>query len=312
LKIFSHNSGHADMRIVIAIGGNALLQRGQPMTIEILKANINNTAKFLSSLAIEHQIIITFGNGPQIGLLSLQALAYSDIPPYPLDVLGAESQGMIGYLLVQSLLNHIPERKCVSLFTQVEVDENDIAFEKPTKFIGPIYTFEEANDLAVKFNWKISKDGNHFRRVIPSPIPKNIIEIETIRQLVTENTIVICAGGGGVPVIKKDFLLGIEAVIDKDFTSALLAEQIEADRLILLTDVSAVMKNWGTPSAEQIRETSVTEIMKYQFPPGSMLPKVTAACQFVEKTKKIAQIGALNEALKVVYEEAGTKIFYKL
>lgn len=298
------------MRIVIGIGGNALLQRGQPLEISAQRANVKKACEALKELTHEHEIIITHGNGPQVGLLALQAAAYKEVTVYPFDVLGAESQGMIGYLLAQELTNQLPNKNIVNVLTQVEVKIDDPAFLNPTKFVGPVYTEEQAQTLISERNWQFGKDGSYFRRVIASPLPQRILEINSIQALLNKDTIVICVGGGGIPVVRdlKGPYQGVEAVIDKDFATALLAEQLKADRLILLTDVEQVMNNWGTDDSSAIHDIKVTDLEKISFPSGSMGPKVKAACQFVHNTHHLAQIGSLSNANLIIQQLSGTTI----
>ncbi len=297
------------MRIIIGIGGNALLQRGQPPEITTQRLNIKYACESIAELAQDHEIIITHGNGPQVGLLALQAAAYKEVTIYPFDVLGAESQGMIGYLLIQELMNQLPKKKVIALLTQIEVNVDDPAFLQATKFVGPVYTEEQIKILAKERHWQFAQDGQHFRRVVPSPLPQRILEITSIQSLVNLETIVICAGGGGIPVVRNStgHYSGVEAVIDKDFATALLAEQLQADR-ILLTDVANVVKNWGKSTAESIGITHFTNLEKVSFASGSMEPKVKAACQFVRNTKGIAHIGLLSEAQLILQQMAGTTI----
>ena len=300
------------MRIVIALGGNALLRRGEPPTAENLLANIKLAAAEIVKLAPGNQLIITHGNGPQVGLLALQNDAYKDIPPYPLDILGAETQGMIGYLLEQEIANLLPTSRVVTtLLTRVEVDQYDPAFAKPTKPIGPVYSKEEAQRMAKEMQWAIAEDGAGYRRVVASPCPQRILGIEPILWSLEHNAIVIAAGGGGVPVIiakNGHQRSGVEAVIDKDVCSALLAKVIAADCLLIGTDVEAVYHDWGKVNQQPILEISPNELKKTSFPVGSMGPKVEAACQFVEATQKIAVIGALGQLQNMLKGLAGTRI----
>jgi carbamate kinase len=296
--------------IVIALGGNALLKRGEPLEADIQRRNIAIAAKVIAEIAQSNQVVITHGNGPQVGLLALQAEAYSQVNPYPLDVLDAESEGMIGYLLEQQLRNYLPERQIITLLTQIEVDPQDSSFQHPTKFIGPIYSQAEAEKLARERKWAIAPDGNAYRRIVASPEPIRILELETIEFLVKSGAIVICAGGGGIPVIvsPEGEIRGVEAVIDKDKAASLLAEKLEADALLLLTDVDALYSNWGQPNAIAFRNTNPTQLKQYQFASGSMEPKVEAACRFVEKTGKIAGIGRLEDGKLILEQKAGTFI----
>jgi carbamate kinase len=297
-------------RIVAALGGNALLRRGQPLEAEVQRENVARAVRALGKLAADNELVVTHGNGPQIGLLALQAAAYAEVHPYPLDVLGAESEGMIGYLLEQGLRNELPGRAVVTLLTQVVVDAADPAFAHPTKPIGPLYTEEEARQLAIERGWTVGPDGTQFRRVVASPRPQEIVELETIRLLVESDVLVVCAGGGGIPVVRHEngALRGIEAVIDKDLSAALLAEQLGADLLLMLTDVSAVELGWGTASARPLRQASPDDLRAVDFPAGSMRPKVEAACRFVEQSGGEAVIGSLFELDAISNGQAGTRI----
>lgn len=296
-------------RIVVALGGNALLRRGESAEAETQRHNVLEAASALAAAATEHELVITHGNGPQVGLLALEADAYKAVSPYPLDVLGAESQGMIGYLLVQALHNALPDRGVVALLTQVVVDAADPAFAQPTKPIGPVYSAREARELALEHDWSVARDGMYFRRVVPSPEPQEIVELDAIERLVDAGTVVICSGGGGVPVVRSQAgLRGVEAVIDKDLTAALLAQALGAERLILATDVSFVAAGWGTSAAAPIASATPSELRRMQFAPGSMAPKVEAACRFVERTGCSAAIGSLAELGGVIRGTAGTQI----
>jgi carbamate kinase len=298
------------MRVVVALGGNALLRRGEPLEAEVQRRNVAVAADAVASLAADHEVIVTHGNGPQVGLLALQAEALPRVTPYPLDVLGAESEGMIGYLLEQELRNRLPRRQVVTLLTQVEVRADDPAFGRPTKPIGPVYTEAEARRLAEARGWSVAPDGPAWRRVVASPEPRRIIELPAIRLLVEAGAIVVCAGGGGIPVvvIPSGACRGVEAVIDKDRAAALLATGLESDALLLLTDVDAVYHDFGTPRARPVRETTPRELRRLPLDPGSMGPKVEAACRFVEETGGIAGIGRLEEAEAVLAGSAGTTV----
>ncbi len=299
------------MLVVLALGGNALLQRGQPMTEQQQRENVKKAAKALADVAKEHTIVITHGNGPQVGLLALQSAAYTEVEPYPLDALGAQTEGMIGYLIEQELGNLVPyEQHIATILTMIEVDPNDPAFGKPSKPIGPVYTREQADRLAQEKGWAMAPDNDKFRRVVPSPLPKHIFEIDAIRLLVNSGMIVICAGGGGIPTIYRPgrILEGVEAVIDKDRAGALLAQELGADAYLMLTDVKAVYTNWGKPDARAIRRASPEAMEALHFAAGSMGPKVEAACDFVRKTGGMAGIGSLEEALPMLHGTAGTMI----
>jgi len=299
------------MRIVVALGGNALLRRGEPPTAAAQRKNVRIAAKSLAPVAREHQLVITHGNGPQVGLLALRAAAYKGVRSPPLDVLGAQTEGMIGYMIEQELGNQLPvERPFATILTMVEVDPADPAFDKPTKPIGPIYLEEEARALAAEEGWTVAPDGDGWRRVVPSPLPKRVFEIRPVRWLLEHNVIVICSGGGGIPTMydEEGKLHGVEAVIDKDRASALLAEEVEADCLILATDTDAVYLDWGTPEQRPIRAITPEELRQHQFPVGSMGPKVEAACTFVERTGGRAAIGALGEIEEMLNARAGTVV----
>ncbi|MCP5043260.1 MAG: carbamate kinase [bacterium] len=299
------------MRIVVALGGNALLQRGQALSAGNQRRNVKTAAEALAPLAREHDLVITHGNGPQVGLLALQDAAYREDVHYPLDVLGAETEGMIGYLVEQEMSNLLPgAQRFATLLTQTEVDPRDPAFQNPTKPIGPLYDAAEAERIASARGWRVAPDGDAFRRVVPSPRPRRILELGVIELLLENGVIVICAGGGGIPVVCRDDgqLLGVEAVIDKDAASALLARELGAQALLMLTDVEAVYKDWGEPDGAAIRRISTDEIRRYPFAAGSMAPKVEAACEFAERTSGIAGIGRLQDAQAILAGESGTSI----
>ena len=299
------------MRVVVALGGNALLKRGEPMTAEVQRSNVKVAARSLAPVAEKHQLVLSHGNGPQVGLLALQASAYKEVEAYPLDVLGAQTEGMIGYLIEQELGNLLPfEVPFATILTMVEVDPDDPAFEDPTKFVGPVYEEAEAKSLAAEKDWTVKQDGNYWRRVVPSPLPKRIFEIRPIKWLLEKNTVVICAGGGGIPTMYKKgadgVLIGVEAVIDKDRATELLARELEADMYIMATDVDGVYVDWGTPNARKIERAAVEELEAYDFAAGSMGPKVEAACNFARETGKRAAIGSLADIEAIVAGEAGT------
>jgi carbamate kinase len=304
------------VRIVVALGGNALLRRGEPLTAENQRANARAACKALAPVALEHDLVISHGNGPQVGLLALQGSAYTAVDTYPLDVLGAQTEGMIGYVIQQELGNELPfERHLATLLTMIEVDADDPAFASPTKPIGPLYDAGEAARLEAEKGWTFKPDGGGLRRVVPSPRPKRIFEIEAIKSLLDKGCVVICAGGGGIPTVYTDEpapagrrLVGAEAVIDKDLASALLAESLAADLLAIVTDVDAVYADWGTPQQRAIRRTTPAELAASDFAEGSMGPKVRAACQFVERTGKRAVIGSIDDTPALVRGEAGTVV----
>jgi len=297
-------------RLVVALGGNALLRRGEPLAADVQRRHAAQAMAEVAALAALNDVVLTHGNGPQVGLLALQASAYAEVPPYPLDILGAESEGMIGYVLEQELQNRLPGRTAVTVLTQVVVDSADPAFEAPTKPIGPVYTEEQARRVEHELGWTTARDGVHFRRVVASPEPLRIVELSAIRMLVDAGAIVVCTGGGGIPVTMNGAgtLRGVEAVIDKDLAAELLARSLEADFLLMLTDVEAVMRDWGTPDARPIGRTTPAELRALQFANGSMGPKVEAACRFVEATGATAAIGALEDATLIVAGTAGTTV----
>ena len=302
------------MRIVIALGGNALLRRGEEMTAENQRKNIQIAVKSLAPIVKQNEVVISHGNGPQVGLLSLQSAAYKEVEEYPLDILGAQTEGMIGYMIEQELGNLLPiEIPIASILTMVEVDPEDPAFSKPTKPIGPIYTKEEAEELKKDKGWKIKMDGKDWRRVVASPEPHRIFELRPIHWLLEKGTVVICAGGGGIPTIYNKYgkLEGVEVVIDKDRASSLLAFELEADVLIMATDTEGVFQDWGTINEKIISKTTPEEIRRYQFDKGSMGPKVEAACSFVERSGQRAVIGSLKDIKEMVDGTAGTQFTLK-
>jgi carbamate kinase len=300
------------MRIVVALGGNALLRRGEPMTAETQRTNVKRAvAALLPLFEAGHQLVITHGNGPQVGLLSLQAEAGPRDGAYPLDVLDAEGEGMVGYLIEQELGNVLPAGRLVAtLLTQIRVDRRDPAFRRPMKPIGPVYTQAEAQRLAEARGWTVAQDGSGWRRVVASPRPLQVLEARVIELLVSRGVVVICAGGGGIPVIERGdgSLIGVEAVIDKDLASALLARQLGADHLMLLTDVEGVYLDWATPAARLIRHAGAGALDASDFAPGSMGPKVEAAAEFTAETGRPASIGRLEDAALILAGKAGTTI----
>ena len=299
------------MRVVVALGGNALLRRGEPMTAERQRANVRRAAEALAPVARDHELVISHGNGPQVGLLALQAEAGLDAAHFPLDVLGAQTEGMIGYMIEQELGNLLPfEVPFATLLTMVEVDPADPAFAKPDKPIGPVYEEEEARRVAVERGWSVARDGGGWRRVVASPQPKRIFEVRPVRWLLEKGTIVICGGGGGIPTVygEDGKLRGVEAVIDKDRVAALLAQQLEADVFIMATDIPAVVANWGTKDARAVRRASPAALSRFDFAAGSMGPKVEAACDFAERTGRTAAIGALEGIPDILRGEAGTLV----
>lgn len=298
------------MRVLVALGGNALLRRGEPADAANQRRNVGAAVAGLAALAAEHDLIVTHGNGPQVGLLALQSESYADVAPYPLDVLDAESEGMVGHLLELALRNQLPEREIATLLTETVVDLDDPAFAEPTKPIGPVYTAVEASRLRAERGWTMGRDGEAWRRLVPSPEPRAIAELRALRLLVEAGVLAICAGGGGIPVAvgADGQLRGVEGVVDKDLTAALLAHRLEADLLLMLTDVDAVHLGWGTAHDHPLRAADPDELRAIGFAPGSMGPKVEAACRFTEAAGRPAAIGALADAAAIVRGEAGTRI----
>jgi carbamate kinase len=298
------------MLIVAALGGNALLRRHESLDPEVTQRNVKVAANALGEIARDHELVVTHGNGPQIGLLALQSEAFRDVRTYPLDVLGAESEGMIGYLLERELGNVLGAQPVAGLITQTVVDALDPAFRKPSKPIGPVYDEARAKALACDRGWTVAPDGADWRRVVASPTPRSIVELPTIRLLLDHGVVVVCAGGGGIPVVVDSggARHGVEAVVDKDLASALLARQLGADLLLLLTDVAAVELDWGTANARPLGTVTSTELATYSFAAGSMAPKVEAASSFVRSTGKRAVIGALADAALLVEGAAGTTV----
>lgn len=297
--------------IVVALGGNALLKRSEPMTFEVQRRNVQTAARSLAPLAEQYNLVLAHGNGPQVGLLALQAASYSDVEPYPLDVLGAQTQGMIAYLIERELGNLVPvEKHIATVLTMVEVDPHDPAFENPTKFVGPLYAKEQADALAEERGWVFKLDGDAWRRVVASPEPRRIFEIEPIKWLVEKGVVVICAGGGGIPTAflpdGRRTLTGAEAVIDKDLAAELLARKLGADLFVMATDTDGVYAGWGTPGQRLLRSVTPEELEAHDFAAGSMGPKVEAAIRFVRETGHRAAIGNLDDIERIVKGEAGT------
>jgi carbamate kinase len=299
------------MRILAALGGNALLRQDEAPTAANQRRNVRAAAEALAAIATGNQLAITHGNGPQVGLLALQGAGPDGDGPTPLDILDAETEGQIGYMIEQELANRLPaDRPCAALLTQVEVDANDPAFRDPVKPIGPFYSQAEARDLTRIRGWHFARMEDRFRRVVASPRPHRIVELGVIALLLRHDVVVICAGGGGIPVVAGNggILVGVEAVIDKDLTSALLARELGADVLLMLTDVDAVHDRWGEPGARRIRRMALEGLRRLSFAPGSMGPKIEAALEFVDATGGIAGIGALADAAAIVAGTAGTRI----
>ncbi|PKV83146.1 carbamate kinase [Streptomyces sp. TLI_146] len=300
------------MRIVVALGGNALLHRGERPDAAVQQANIDRVATALAALAREHELVITHGNGPQVGLLAVESAADPALSaPYPLHLLGAQTQGMIGSLLACTLHDVLPGRRITALVTHTLVRADDPAFARPTKFVGQVYPHDAARSLARERGWHIAQDTTGWRRVVPSPTPERIMETDTVHELLNSGGLVICAGGGGVPVTADattGALTGVEAVIDKDLTAALLAEEVKADFLLVLTDVPCVYKDYGTPAQQPVLDATPAELRREGFPDGSMGPKAEAAARFVERTGGIAAIGALDAAYEIVHGRSGTLV----
>ncbi|KLV02228.1 carbamate kinase [Photobacterium aquae] len=295
--------------VVVALGGNALLRRGEPLEADIQRQNIAKAAKTIAEIGKEYNVVLVHGNGPQVGLLALQGLEYKKVNPYPLDVLGSETQGMIGYMLMQELKNLLPEKDVSCMLTQMTVDPADPAFADPTKPIGPVYEEAEAREMAEKYHWTVKPDGQYFRRVVPSPLPTGIVEGDAITTLIKQDHLVICTGGGGIPVKRENGkLTGVEAVIDKDMSAAYLAQQLNADALLILTDADAVYLDWGKPTQTALRSTTPTELSQYAFDAGSMGPKIDASCEFIRKGGKLVGIGSLEDGLAILKGDAGTNI----
>lgn len=300
------------MRIVVALGGNALLARGAPMTVQNQRANVATACAALAPVALAHQLVVTHGNGPQVGLLALQAAAYDDASVYPFDVLGAQTEGMIGYLIEQELGNRLPfEKSLATVLTMIEVDPADPAFDDPTKFVGPVYSGGEAHRLAALHGWVVKPDGDSWRRVVPSPLPRRIFELRPIEALLAQGCVVICAGGGGIPTMYQPgtrTLVGVEAVIDKDRASAVLARDLAADALVIATDTDAVYVGWGTSDQRAIAFAHPDELARFDFPAGSMGPKVSAAIEFACSSGRDALIGSLADLPAVLAGQAGTRV----
>jgi carbamate kinase len=301
------------MKVVVALGGNALLKRGEPMAADVQRRNVRTAAPALAAVAEQHQLVVSHGNGPQVGLLALQGAAYTEVDAYPLDVLGAQTEGMIGYVLEQEMGNLLPiEMPFATILTMIEVDPSDPAFGDPTKFVGPVYDKLQADKLAGDKGWTFKKDGDRWRRVVASPEPKRIFEIRPIQWLIEKDVVVICAGGGGVPTMYAPEadrqLVGVEAVIDKDLASELLAREIDAELFVMATDVDGVYTDWGTPNRRLIERATADELDDLPLAAGSMGPKVQAAIRFVRQTEGRAAIGALADIERIVEGRAGTQV----
>lgn len=301
-------------RIVVALGGNALLKRGEAMTAGNQRRNARIAAEALAPLCEEHDTVITHGNGPQVGLLALQEIMNTEVEDYPLDVLVGETMGMIGYMIEQELGNLLPfEHHVATILTMIEVDPEDPAFDDPTKFIGKVYTAEEAKVETETKGWIMKPDGDKFRRVVPSPKPKQIFQKQAIQWLLDKGVTVIAAGGGGIPTMYQKGgdrqLVGVEAVIDKDLASCLLAKEIGADCLVIATDADAVYLDWGTPDQRAIKSATPDAMDAFNFPAGSMGPKVQAAQDFARSSGQKAIICSLPDVPAAIRGEKGTTVF---
>ncbi len=299
------------MRLVVAVGGNALLERGQRPGAVVQEHHARTAVEALAPLAAAHDLVVTHGNGPQVGLLAVESTRDPDLDrPFPLDVLGAQTQGMIGYFFLQAFENLLPGREVASLICQTVVAADDPAFDDPTKFVGSVMDEEQARSLARRYNWTVRPDGSRWRRVVPSPEPRGIVELATVRVLLERGAVVVCSGGGGVPVARDrdGRLYGVEAVVDKDLAAALLATELDADGLVLLTDVPAVVSDFGTDHPRPLDRATVHDLRTEQFAAGSMGPKVEAACRFAEATGRAARIGRLADAAAVLAARAGTEV----
>lgn len=294
----------------MALGGNALVRRGQSLDVSVQRANAKVAAEAVAAVARDHRVVVTHGNGPQVGLLALQNEAYREVRSYPLDVLDAESAGMVGYLLEQELGRHLARDRLATLLTQVVVDADDAAFDHPTKPVGPVVDEAQACRMAAERRWTVAPDGQGWRRVVPSPEPRRIVELATIRILVDHGVTVICTGGGGIPVVvdAHGALVGVEAVIDKDLAAALLAAELGADALLLLTDVEGVYEGWGTDDPRLVRQATPSTLRRAALPAGSMGPKAEAAARFVENGGRLAAIGSLEAASALLKGTAGTVV----
>lgn len=299
------------MRIVVALGGNAISRRGEEISVENQRRNIRDACSSLAEIAGAHELVITHGNGPQVGLLALQNAAYTEGSLYPLDTLGAQTQGLIGYLIEIELRNTLPDRKkLTTVLTLVEVDPTDSAFQHPTKFVGPVYTPQQARSLALGRGWTFAMDGGLPRRVVPSPRPERVIQIDSVKRLLSAGHVVVCTGGGGIPVSRDEdgILSGVEAVVDKDASSAVLGREIGAQALVLATDADAVHVDWGTPNDKCIAVIGAEALDTMEFPAGSMGPKVEAATAFVRSSGHEAYIGRLQDVSAMLEGSRGTRV----
>ena len=297
-------------RAVVALGGNALLRRGEALEAETQARAARIAAGLLARVSSSHQLVVTHGNGPQVGLLALMGETSTETAPYPLDVLGSETEGQIGYVLELELDNAIAEQETVAVLTRVVVDARDPALSAPSKFIGPVYSEREARTLAGRHGWTVRRDGENWRRVVPSPRPQRIVELPAIERLVDAGFLVVCVGGGGIPVVEdgRGHQRGVEAVVDKDLASALLAIDLRADTLVLATDVDGVYSDYGTPAQRAIARATPAGLRSQEFAAGSMGPKVEAVCRFVERTGARAVIGSLDQIDELLSGQAGTQV----
>ena len=295
--------------IVIALGGNAICKRNEPLSVENQYRNIDATTKLIAKLAGKYRLVIVHGNGPQVGLLALQNAAYSVVPAYPLDILVAQTQGMLGYMIATSLQKNDNINKVITVLTQVDVDEIDPSFHDATRCVGRVFPGEGERVLYRADGWQFKKDGKYLRRVVPSPKPQHILEIDTIKKLLTDDVIVICSGGGGIPVVKREHgYQGVEAVIDKDHAAALLATQLGADHLMILTDADAIYENWGTPQQTALHHVNIEKLKPLAVDDGAIGPKVKSAIDFVEQTDNKAYIGMLTDIEALMNGTKGTII----
>ena len=303
------------MRIVVALGGNALQRRGEPMTMDRQRANVATACRSLAPVAENHELVISHGNGPQVGLLALQASSFDEVSEYPFDVLGAQTEGMIGYLIEQELGNLLPfEKPLATLLSMTEVDPEDPAFRDPSKFVGPVYSEAEALRMAAERGWTVRRDGDAWRRVVPSPLPVRIFQTRPVEWLLAQGCVVICAGGGGIPTMYEPGsrrLVGVEAVIDKDRASAVLALGLRADLLVIATDVDGVYLHWGTPEQTLVAEADPDSLEALGFAAGSMGPKVEAASAFARESGRTAVIGSLDHLTQILDGTSGTRVDVK-
>ncbi|NUO44812.1 MAG: carbamate kinase [Streptomyces sp.] len=300
------------MRIVVALGGNALLRRGDRPGADVQRANVVRVATAVAALAHEHDLVVTHGNTPQLGMALAESAADRSLTePYPVDLLGAQTQGLIGTLLVRGLRDALPGRRVVSLLTHTQVRADDPAFARPTEPVGPVYPHKIAGFLAAEHGWAMAGTGDGRRRVVPAPQPERILESDTVRVLLETGSVVVCGGGGGVPVVSDratGAVHGVEAVVDKDLAAARLAEDLKADFLLILTDVPNVYADYGAPDRRPVLDATPAELRAVAYDPASMGPKAEAAARFVEHTGQLAAIGALDAAYEIVHGRSGTLV----